>query len=74
MTAVKDYEVTKARFIHGQHRKAGDVVPMTPRAAKYYKQPHGEGLNPVASAAAAKSGTAGEKSPAKGRSDDDLKS
>ncbi|WP_214565965.1 hypothetical protein [Aliiroseovarius lamellibrachiae] len=41
---MKDYEVTKGRFIEGQHRKVGDPVRMTERAAKYYTAPYGEGL------------------------------
>lgn len=41
---VKDYEVTEARFIDGQHRAVGDPVKMSERAAKYYMQPHGTGL------------------------------
>jgi len=44
MTALKDYEVTEARFIGGQHRKVGEPVQMTERAAKYYMEPHGVGL------------------------------
>jgi hypothetical protein len=44
MTALKDYEVTAARFIGGQHRKVGEPVQMTERAAKYYVAPYGSGL------------------------------
>ncbi|MGB0901196.1 hypothetical protein [Halocynthiibacter sp.] len=45
MTAkVKSYEVTETRFIEGQHRKVGDPVQMTERAAKYYLAPYGTGL------------------------------
>lgn len=44
MTALKDYEVTEARFIGGQHRKVGEPVQMTERAAKYYVAPYGTGL------------------------------
>ena len=39
------YEVTKDRFIGGQHHAVGDTVKMTERAAKYYLPPHGTGLN-----------------------------
>ena len=48
MTALKNYEVTEARFIAGQHRKVGDTVQMTERAAKYYVAPYGTGLKVVA--------------------------
>jgi hypothetical protein len=48
MTALKDYEVTEARFIGGQHRKVGEPVQMTERAAKYYVAPYGTGLKPAA--------------------------
>ena len=48
MTALKDYEVTAARFIGGQHRKVGEPVQMTERAAKYYLAPYGTGLKAVA--------------------------
>ncbi len=41
---LKDYEVTEARFIDGQHRAVGEPVKMSERAAKYYMQPHGAGL------------------------------
>jgi hypothetical protein len=41
---LKDYEVTEARFIGGQHRAVGEPVKMAGRAAKYYMQPHGTGL------------------------------
>ena len=44
MTALKNYEVTEARFIAGQHRKVGDPVQMAERAAKYYVAPYGTGL------------------------------
>ncbi|MEH6521223.1 hypothetical protein [Sulfitobacter sp.] len=44
MNDLKDYEVTVARFIGGQHRAVGDPVKMTERAAKYYMEPHGTGL------------------------------
>jgi len=52
MTALKDYEVTEARFIGGQHRKVGEPVQMTERAAKYYVAPYGTGLKAVAPNAA----------------------
>lgn len=48
MTASKDYEVTETRFIGGQHRKVGEPVQMTERAAKYYVAPYGTGLKPSA--------------------------
>jgi len=48
MTALNDYEVTEARFIGGQHRKVGEPVQMTERAAKYYVAPYGTGLKPAA--------------------------
>lgn len=48
MTALKDYEVTEARFIGGQHRKVGEPVQITERAAKYYVAPYGTGLKPAA--------------------------
>ena len=44
MTASKGYEVTEERFIGGQHRKVGEPVQMTERAAKYYVPPYGTGL------------------------------
>lgn len=47
MTATKDYEVTEERFIGGQHRKVGEPVQMTERAAKYYVAPYGTGLKPA---------------------------
>jgi hypothetical protein len=46
-TKLKDYEVTVARSIGGQHRAVGDPVKMTERAAKYYMEPHGAGLKLV---------------------------
>lgn len=39
-----EYEVTQARFIDGQHRVVGEIVPMTQAQAKYYLAPNGEGL------------------------------
>ncbi len=48
---VKDFEVTEARFIGGQHRAVGEPVKMTERAAKYYIEPHGTGLKLAAPAA-----------------------
>ena len=48
MTALKDYEVTAERFIAGQHRKVGEPVQMTERAAKYYVAPYGSGLKVAA--------------------------
>lgn len=44
MTTLNKYEVAEARFIGGQHRKLGEEVRMTERAAKYYMEPHGTGL------------------------------
>lgn len=41
---LKNYEVTEARFIGGQHRSVGALVPMTEGAAKYYMEPYGVGL------------------------------
>ena len=41
---LKNYEVTEARFIGGQHRAVGEPVQMTERAAKYYIEPYGKGL------------------------------
>jgi len=64
MTALKDYEVNEARFIAGQHRKVGDPVRMTERAAKYYVAPNGTGLKPLASTNAL-SGEKPEPKPAK---------
>jgi hypothetical protein len=52
MNELIDYEVTQARFIAGQHRKIGDPVRMTERAAKYYIAPYGSGLKLAAPARA----------------------
>ena len=41
----KDYTVAKAGFVMGQHREIGDVIPLTPRQAKYLAPPYGETLN-----------------------------
>lgn len=63
MTALKDYEVTEDRFIAGQHRKVGDPVQMTERAAKYYTAPYGTGLK-LASAKHASQPEKADKKPA----------
>ncbi|WP_407496905.1 hypothetical protein [Pseudooceanicola sp. MF1-13] len=65
MTALKNYEVTEARFIGGQHRKVGDPVQMTERAAKYYVAPYGTGLKAVSPVAATVADKPVEKQPAK---------
>ncbi len=62
---VKDYEVTEARFIGGQHRAVGELVQMTDRAAKYYIEPHGAGLKLAAPAAVPVAGKPGAKGAAK---------
>ena len=73
MTALKDYEVTEARFIGGQHRKVGEPVQMTERAAKYYLAPYGTGLKAVAPVAAPVEDKPVEKQPAKAKPAADAK-
>lgn len=41
---LKEYEVTGARFIEGQYRDIFEFVKMSERSAKYYVEPHGNGL------------------------------
>lgn len=65
---LKDYEVTQARFIGGQHRAVGDPVKMSVRAAKYYMEPHGAGLTVVAPVVASVDEKSAEKPAAKAKS------
>lgn len=48
-----DYAVTTAREYGGIYRQVGDVVRMHPKAAAYYLQPYGSGLEPAAASDAA---------------------
>ena len=69
-TAPAEYEVTTAREIGGEHRAVGEIVTLTPRAAKYYLPPYGTGLKPVAAKGAAKAKPVAEKSAAKAEQPD----
>lgn len=73
MTALKDYEVTEARFIGGHHRKAGEPVQMTERAAKYYVAPYGSGLKVATPVAVPVGQKAVGKQPAKETPEADAK-
>lgn len=69
-TAPAEYEVTKAREIGGMHRAVGEIVTLTPRAAKYYLPPYGTGLKPIGAKGAPKPKPVAEKPAAKAEKPD----
>ncbi|TDE34126.1 hypothetical protein [Antarcticimicrobium sediminis] len=68
--ATAEYEVIKAREIGGVHRAVGEIVTLTPRAAKYYLPPYGSGLKLGGAKEASKPKPVAEKPAAKAEKPD----